>query len=219
MNRQGRRLTCGELVTEIVSGVGCSFTSLGPEYIWQTWPTVDGSTIKLFGPSTHPSHLVCQHKTRRQNGMMDERWQSLLWKPDTSIFHPLYERLCCAQDRNTLGKHCQYSWILFFDVDLNMICCCSLHCHSRLESSLCHLNVWKVMLTHLWAGQLYLDGANIVSWAKYWSSVQNIDSTQLAEWGDEGSSEGTMTQLEGNPKNPDPPQFIILPEPSSLDGC
>ena len=44
--------------------------------------------------------------------------------------------------------------------------------------------------------------------AKYFSSVQNIDSHQLVEWGDKGSFEGTMTQLKGNPKNP--PQFIIL---------
>ena len=86
---------------------------------------------------------------------------------------------------------------------------------------LCHLLVWKVVLTHVRSGQLYLVevnigqvGQNIGSW------VQNIDSAQLAEWGDEGSFEGTMTQLEGNPKNPNPPQFIILPQTRWLDdGC
>ena len=83
----------------------------------------------------------------------------------------------------------------------------------QIRVILCHLIVWKVVVTHLCAGQLYLVRANIASWAKYWSSVQNIDSGQLVEWGDEGSFEGTMTQLEGNPKNPDPPQFIILPAP------
>ena len=62
------------------------------------------------------------------------------------------------------------------------------------------------MLTHLCicAVQLYLFGANIASRAKYWSLVQNIDSRPAGGvLGDEGSSEGTMTQLEGNPKNPD----------------
>ena len=64
------------------------------------------------------------------------------------------------------------------------------------------------------SGQLYLVGVNIGQVGQnIGSSVQNIDSNQLAEWGDEGSFEGTMTQLEGNPKNPDPPQFIVLPAP------
>ena len=94
----------------------------------------------------------------------------------------------------------------------------SLHYHIRVM--LCHLIVWKVVTPHVRSGQLYLVGANIgASWAKYFSSsVQNIDSHQLVEWGDEGSFEGTMTQLEGNPKNPNPPpQFIILPQTLWLD--
>ena len=102
--------------------------------------------------------------------------------------------------RSLLGR-LTYHMLLFYTLPL------------QIRVILCHLIVWKVVLTHLWAGQLYLVRANIGSWAKYWSSVQNIDSHQLVEWGDEGSFEGTMTQLEGNPKNPDPPQFIILPAP------
>ena len=102
--------------------------------------------------------------------------------------------------RSLLGR-LTYHMLLFYTLPL------------QIRVILCHLIVWKVVLTHLCAGQLYLDRANIASWAKYWSSVQNIDSHQLVEWGDEGSFEGTMTQLEGNPKNPDPPQFIILPAP------
>ena len=38
-------------------------------------------------------------------------------------------------------------------------------------------------------------GKILVLGAKYWLST--------SWWSDEGSSEGTMTQLEGNPKNPD----------------
>ena len=146
---------------------------------------------------------------------MDDKWQCPLWKPDTLIFHTVYERL--KQDRNRLGKldkHNEYhslnfalgGWLKYH----TLLCYTS---SLQIRVILCHLIVWKVVLTHLWAGQLYLVRANIASWAKYWSSVQNIDSAQLVEWGDEGSFEGTMTQLEGNPKNPDPSQFIILPAP------
>ena len=71
------------------------------------------------------------------------------------------------------------------------------------------------------AVQLYLFGANIASRAKYWSLVQNIDSRPAGGGvpGDEGSSEGTMTQLEGNPKNPDRSSSIYYIARASLVGC
>ena len=129
----------------------------------------------------------------------------------------MYERLRSTQERNRLGKQNRADTLLNFVLSLlgrltyHMLLFHALPLQVRVIS--CHLIVWKVVLTHLCAGQLYLVRANIASWAKYCSSVQNIDSAQLVEWGDEGSFEGTMTQLEGNPKNPDPPQFIILPAP------
>ena len=57
------------------------------------------------------------------------------------------------------------------------------------------------MLTHLCRPIIFVrrkhceSGKILVLGAKYWLST--------SWWSDEGSSEGTMTQLEGNPKNPD----------------
>ena len=65
------------------------------------------------------------------------------------------------------------------------------------------------MLTHIWPiilgrrkhrllGKILADEKD--EGAKYWLGPAG-----------EGSSRGTMAQSAGNPKNPDPPQFIILP--------
>ena len=85
------------------------------------------------------------------------------------------------------------------------MCCCFIFFPHQIiyrVNILCLLiNVWKVMLTHLCRPIIFVrrkhceSGKILVLGAKYWLST--------SWWSDEGSSEGTMTQLEGNPKNPD----------------
>ena len=71
------------------------------------------------------------------------------------------------------------------------------------------------MLTHLCRPIIFVrrkhceSGKILVLGAKYWLST--------SWWSDEGSSEGTMTQLEGNPKNPD--NLLNLLYCPRLAGC
>ena len=128
-------------------------------------------------------------------------------------------RLCRTD--TCFGKNCKYCSIPIFDVEKHLNVLLFYISSHQIINILCPLIiVWKVMLTHLWicAAQLYLFGANIASRAKYWSLVQNIDSRPAGGVpGDEGSSEGTMTQLEGNPKNPD--NLLNLLYCPRLAGC
>ena len=81
----------------------------------------------------------------------------------------------------------------------------------KLYGSYSRLPHWMdvEMLTHIWPiilgrrkhrllGKILADEKD--EGAKYWLGPAG-----------EGSSRGTMAQSAGNPKNPDPPQFIILP--------
>ena len=139
---------------------------------------------------------------------MDEKGDNVLFVEARHVdFPPSVSKAGQKQDRNRLGKNManisntvKFS---FFEVDSNIISCYSLHWHFRFRVMLCHLIVWKVVLTHVRSGQLYLVevnigqvGQNIGSW------VQNIDSAQLAEWGDEGSFEAQWLNWRGIPKIP-----------------
>ena len=126
---------------------------------------------------------------------------SSLWKPDTSIFHPVYERKGRAGQEQvgnfTNGKH----WIFLFEeksgqdrsrtgrgwvkiwqtfqIQLNfpfrgrlkyhMLLLYTLSLEIRVmfnmplisSNIICHLIVWKVVVTHVRSGQLYLAEVNI----------------------------------------------------------
>ena len=60
------------------------------------------------------------------------------------------------------------------------------------------------LANYTWSTQTPLVGQNI---GRQWRRGCKI----LTRPAGEGSSRGTMAQSAGNPKNPDPPQFIILP--------
>ena len=131
------------------------------------------SMMKLFGPSTHPSRPLCvSTQNCKMEWWMKKVTMPSLWKPDTSIFHPVYQRL----GRSRAGTGWVKTWQIF-QIQLNFAFWGRLKYHILLFSTLslqirvmlCHLIVWKVVLTHVRSGQLYLVEVNIGgSWAKYW---------------------------------------------------
>ena len=159
--------------------------------VWHTTINIS-SLIKLFGPQpTRLAPCVCQHKTTKWN----DGWKGdnvLFVKARHVDFPPSVGKT--GQERNRLGiTHvCQT-----LQIQLNFAFWGRLKYHMLLfRVMLCHLIVWKVVVTHVRSGQLYLVGA------KYCSSVQNIDSAQLVEWGDEGSFEAQWLNWRGIPKIP-----------------